>query len=73
MTLCNWEQFLQAGQREQDRDDLADGVLVARVGMAEDNDQNRLVSELCALMNRLKIEKRCEQTHAMLSVKVLSS
>lgn len=49
------------------------GILVTRVGMAREDDHNRLVSANCALISRLWIKSSDVETHAGPSAKVLSA
>lgn len=43
-TRCELERFLETDERTEDREDIADGILVSRVGMTGDDDYTRHVS-----------------------------
>lgn len=53
LTAWDCRQFLQVGQRAEDRYDLVDGIMVSRVSKAEKYDHICLVIELYALIAML--------------------
>lgn len=71
MTPCDWKRCLEVKQQAEDWYDLLDGILVSRADMTEDNGHTCLVSQLRALVSRVRIESRRVQTLAMSSIKLL--